>query len=1408
MRSGLHSTRLSYLVITAGCLVLAGCPDDPPPTTPTGPDVVGFTDLVDNDVALPDAGPDGSGPDGSGPDATSDTPSPDTSGDTPVTTQPCSVDFDCQNVEIPECFEAYCDSQANQCMLRARSDQPSCDDGDACTSEDKCVAGTCQGTALSCSDDNPCTQDSCDSAQGCVFAPVEGGCNDGDLCTTADRCVDGECVGDANPLCQCDVDNDCAQFDDGNACNGTLICTVKQCLVDETTVVECAPSTDPCKVNSCNPATGACEATPVEDGTSCNDNDACTQNDSCQAGECTGAPTACDDGNACTDDGCNSATGCVYSNNTNACDDGDLCTSGDACSGGACVGTPDPACNCATDADCTAFEDGDLCNGTLICDNGVCLPDPATVVTCDPTGNACTSNICEPTTGQCSIQPALEGSACDDGDACTQNDTCMSGTCMGQIVPCDDANPCTDDSCDTATGCVNTDNTAGCDDGDPCTLNDACAAGACAGTPDPACSCTTDSDCTDDGDLCNGTPSCVDSQCVINPATVVECSTDNPCQTATCVPQTGACVIDDVVNGTDCDDASACTENDVCVDGTCGGTDVNCDDSNPCTNDTCNPATGCTSTFNSAPCDDGNDCTTGDICSQGACSGTPSAECVCTSDAECETFEDGDTCNGTLICVANKCVVDPQTVVTCDPSQDNECRTNTCNPADGTCSLVNAQDGKPCSDANACTENDSCSGGTCLGVGTVTCDDGNACTDDSCDTQVGCVFADNTAACDDGDPCTDGDACEAGVCQPGQNTCPGACEPSWTLTCGSSDTWNTGSFGSTDTIDSYPCNSFSYPASEYTYTFTAPYDGEFTVALSDEGAITDLMVLKSDGDGCDPLDCVDYGFATVTQQMLQGEVWHFVVDGWNSEDETGAYTIGVNCTPTVETECTGGVDDDGDGAIDCLDTDCADDPACAVPSCAPAIPIGCGASDTSNTSATGFTDAEDDYSCNSFGYAGPEYTYSFNTPVATDVTVSLSNESASTDVMVIEDTGAGCDSDQCIGYTLGAGTTFSATPGTTYFFVVDGFNGADGSFTINVACSDNSAETNCSDSQDNDNDGATDCADTDCLGVGSCPACNVDGDCGASQVCVAGACADTCTTTCTSGTCSGGICSDTCTFDFECPEQQDCFDGLCSAGCTADADCPGDQLCGAGGVCVGGCTDTADCPTGYQCLGLTCTPECSSAADCETGHSCVGGVCAENCTDTADCLDGLLCDNSVCTLPCTSGTDCPSGWTCNTNCQPPTTTEVCDNGTDDDGDGLADCEDGDCLAAGSCPSCGQVADFFLSCNDSDTWTTVNATAEIDNYACLPWGTSGKEYTYRFDAPADGSVTVDLSGLATGVDLDLIVLQEQDGYCNPESCVAYGDSSATFDAVGGVRYFVVVDGFLGDEGDFTVSLTCN
>jgi hypothetical protein len=131
---------------------------------------------------------------------------------------------------------------------------------------------------------------------------------------------------------------------------------------------------------------------------------------------------------------------------------------------------------CGTDADC---DDDNACTDD-VCAGGTCSNS---AVTCQPDGNACTSDACDAGLG-CAYPALANGAACSDGDACTAGDSCQGGQCAaGAAVSCDDGNVCTADSCNAQSGCAhaNVGDGTGCDDGDACTNNDQCLAGDCVG---------------------------------------------------------------------------------------------------------------------------------------------------------------------------------------------------------------------------------------------------------------------------------------------------------------------------------------------------------------------------------------------------------------------------------------------------------------------------------------------------------------------------------------------------------------------------------------------------------------------------------------------------------------------------------------------------------------------------------------------------------------------------------------------------------------------------------------------------------------------------------------------------------------------------------------------------------------
>jgi len=387
-----------------------------------------------------------------------------------------------------------------------------CDDGNICTTDDTCSGGTCVGTPMDCDDGNPCTDDFCDPGTecGCYHVNNAGLCDDGNVCTTNDRCSGGICVGGAPLGCNlgticttgvCHPDTGCVyaynnvMCDDGSICTSQDVCSQGVCTG---VPVDCDDN-NPCTDDFCSPLIGCYH---VNNTARCNDHHGCTINDKCSAGVCSGVSFTspctectideqCNDGNTCTTDFCINGI-CFYTPNAGSCDDGNACTTNDTCSGGVCIGGAALNCddgNICTDDSCNPFggcvhvfnvhpcDSGNPCTTYDRCINGVCQGGPPR--DCDD-DNVCTDDFCDPTNGCMHVN---NSDPCDDGCECTTNDTCSNGGCVGgPSIDCDDANPCTDDSCDVILGCRHVFNSNPCDDANDCTMNDICTFGVCRGS--------------------------------------------------------------------------------------------------------------------------------------------------------------------------------------------------------------------------------------------------------------------------------------------------------------------------------------------------------------------------------------------------------------------------------------------------------------------------------------------------------------------------------------------------------------------------------------------------------------------------------------------------------------------------------------------------------------------------------------------------------------------------------------------------------------------------------------------------------------------------------------------------------------------------------------------------------------
>ncbi len=482
------------------------------------------------------------------------------------------------------------------------------------------------------------------------------------------------------------------------------------------------------------------------------------------------ADADCNDNNVCTTDACVNNS-CTHTNNTNTCDDNNACTANDTCANGVCVGGPPPPCD--DNNACTANQ----CNPTT----GLCENPP---IVCND-NNSCTDDTCNPSTG-CVYTPN-DNNTCSDNSLCTSPDVCQNGVCVGQnpVVCAPDANPCTTEACNPATGlCESNNNTNACDDGDACTLGDVCGTAFAENW---------------DGETAPNLPATWTS--TVNGAdetlwTTVNTTSDTAPNSAFGVDGIGPTAGDELLispvfnvmsatakvtfrNRWSFENSGGTTFYDggvleISINGgpftdiiTAGGS---------FSSGGYNTGTGSISSGFSNPLAGRSawaavsagypSYLTTVVNLPAAAAGQP-VQLQWRIGTDTSVGAPGQNIDSIVLTDVNTCLPGAGTPNCADT---NPCTDDYCDPSLG---CQHANNTASCDDANACTVLDTCSNGSCAGT-VITCNDSNPCTDDSCSPGTGCVFAPNTVPCDDGNACTAGDTCGGGSCQPGTPVGPSA----------------------------------------------------------------------------------------------------------------------------------------------------------------------------------------------------------------------------------------------------------------------------------------------------------------------------------------------------------------------------------------------------------------------------------------------------------------------------------------------------------------------------------------------------------------------------------------------------------------------------------------------------------
>jgi len=264
---------------------------------------------------------------------------------------------------------------------------------------------------------------------------------------------------------------------------------------------------------------------------------------------------------------------------------------------------------------------------------------------------------------------------------------------------------------------------------------------------------------------------------------------------------------------------------------------------------------------------------------------------------------------------------------------------------------------------------------------------------------------------------------------------------------------------------------------------------------------------------CDqnPVTCVQVGQqATATQtfgNLAPGTYW-LVVESFPGTSGLTTVTLSTGSSRMPEI-CNNGIDDNGNGLIDCQDSDCFADPACASSECMPDVVVGAlvvngGAKSVSVDTRTNTNRFRP--TCSGTSAAG-DRTVSVMLPEAGGILVDYVQQGQHDFALfAMPPPGLACDASQidCVLETS-VQSSFAITDlaaGNYLFIIKAGSLNQEGRIDMRISAFKNRQVEICDNGIDDDGNGLIDCADPACFGVGNCTAsaCMPDLDLGAISV--------------------------------------------------------------------------------------------------------------------------------------------------------------------------------------------------------------------------------------------------------------------------------------------------------------------
>jgi hypothetical protein len=419
------------------------------------------------------------------------------------------------------------------------------------------------------------------------------------------------------------------------------------------------------------------------------------------------------------------------------------------------------------------------------------------------------------------------------------------------------------------------------------------------------------------------------------------------------------------------------------------------------------------------------------------------------------------------------------------------------------------------------------------------------------------------------------------------------------------------------------------------------------------------------GESCDanPLDCFDSKSAssgTFAIKALGPGEYYLVVESFAAGLE-GQVKLTLNTGAEQKPEiCNNGLDDDQDGALDCEDLDCALEPSCLSTLCQVDVNLGALILDgPKKTVVVDTSSADDDQQVMCGAGGGKDRVIRFVMPKAGGLDLEIKQSgwhvfSRHRDLGPGTTCSAGqgscVDSNHSPAFILESSTIEKGV----YYLVVEALKpGEEGTVQIAFSAFSPRGPELCSNQVDDDGDGFVDCLDADCIGTTSCP----------QNICIPDY---------KVGPLSPGAAASTLTIKVQGAHNDD-QTVSCAQGGGKDAVVEV-ELSTVSALAVE-CNQSGD-----HVLGLFAAAQSRDACDA----SALG--CADPSTGAIGCsfMWPNLQPGKYYVIVEAFKAGAEGTMTLTLAAKPDHALEICDNGIDDDGDGLTDCLDFNCAQSPAC----------------------------------------------------------------------------------------------------------------------------